>query len=253
VSAVRVLADPEAVPAPPPTDLAAQPSVPASSPSCGPGAAPEPARPPDAGLRRTVARRAAAAGLALTAAALLVVGVVAVIDLDPGAPSETRAPQPVAAAPVLPAAAPVRATVVDIPALKVHSDLVALGVDASGVLVPPDSPSVAGWFTGSAAPGDPGPSVIAGHVDSRAGPGIFFRLKDLEEGDLVSVGRSDGRTVTHRVTDVTVVPKDAFPTDQVYGPTPGPELRLITCGGEFDRSARRYLRNVVISAVLVDQ
>lgn len=155
-----------------------------------------------------------------------------------------------AAAPV--PVAPVLATVVDIPALKVHSDLVALGVDASGALVPPASPSVAGWFTGSASPGEPGPTVIAGHVDSRSGPGVFFRLGDLDPGDEVTVGRSDGAVARYRVTAVTVVAKNAFPTDQVYGPTPLPELRLITCGGEFDRSAGRYLRNVVVSAVLAD-
>jgi len=123
-------------------------------------------------------------------------------------------------------------------------------MDANGVLVPPDSYSVAGWFTGSAPPGDVGPTVIAGHVDSRAGPGVFYRLDDLRAGDVVTVGRSDGATARYRVTDVLVVAKTTFPTGRVYGPTPGPELRLITCGGEFDRSARRYLRNVVVSAVL---
>ena len=101
-------------------------------------------------------------------------------------------------------------------------------------------------------PGEVGPTVIAGHVDSYEGPGIFYRLDTLRPGDLVTVGRSDGVAIRYRVTDVVNVPKDAFPTRQVYGPTPGPKLRLITCGGEFDHSARRYLRNVVVSAVYAD-
>ena len=185
---------------------------------------------------------------------VLVAGV-AVATAAPRRPAAPVIAAPTApAAPVSPptrAAVPVRATVVDIPSLKVHSDLVALGVDAGGVLVPPDSPQVAGWFTGSATPGEPGPTVVAGHVDSYRGPGVFFRLKDLKPGDQVTIGRSDGGRARYRVTGVTVVPKNQFPTDQVYGPTPGAELRLITCGGEFDHSARHYLRNVVVSGVLV--
>lgn len=152
-----------------------------------------------------------------------------------------------------PAAALAVATTLDVPRLKIRrSALVDLGLDASGALVPPDSTAVAGWYTGSAVPGEIGPTVIAGHVDSYEGPGIFFRLDQLRKGDLVSVGRSDGVTVRFRVTDVVIVPKDAFPTQQVYGPSPGPELRLITCGGEFDHQARRYLRNVIVSAEYVD-
>lgn len=167
------------------------------------------------------------------------------------------APTPALFDPVAAAPAPVpvvaAATTLDVPRLGIHkSALVDLGVDAAGVLIPPASTAVAGWLTGSAVPGEVGPSVIAGHVDSYLGPGIFFRLDTLRPGDLVSVGRSDGVTVRFRVTDVVIVPKDQFPTDQVYGPTPGAELRLITCGGEFDHKARRYLRNVVVSAVYVD-
>ncbi|MBC8090459.1 MAG: class F sortase, partial [Pseudonocardia sp.] len=110
---------------------------------------------------------------------------------------------------------------------------------------------VAGWFSGSAAPGEPGPSVIAGHVDSRSGPGVFFSLGELDIGAEIEVRRSDGVVLRFRVAEVYAVGKDEFPTERVYGPVPGSELRLITCGGEFDRSARRYLNNVVVTAVLV--
>ncbi|HVH22830.1 MAG TPA: class F sortase [Pseudonocardia sp.] len=147
---------------------------------------------------------------------------------------------------------PLRATDLDIPKLGIRSTVLELGVDATGALQPPAEPDVVGWFSGAAAPGEQGPTVIAGHVDSRTGPGIFFDLKDLARGDLVEVGRSDGRTATYRVTGVQVVDKDRFPTQQVYGPTAGAELRLITCGGTFDRTTGHYLRNVVVSGMLVD-
>jgi sortase (surface protein transpeptidase) len=109
---------------------------------------------------------------------------------------------------------------------------------------------VAGGFVGSATPGDRGPTIVAGHVDSRAGPGVFFRLRTVTVGAHVGVTRSDGRIVDYQIVDVHTMDKNNFPTEEVYGPTPGPELRLITCGGEFDRRDRRYLDNVVVSAVM---
>ncbi|MBW8767444.1 MAG: class F sortase, partial [Geodermatophilales bacterium] len=90
--------------------------------------------------------------------------------------------------------------------------------------------------------------VLAGHVDSTAGPAVFFRLGELAAGDEVVVGRSDGTTVRFTVTRVARYPKAAFPTAEVYGPTPDAQLRLITCGGDFDRSRRSYADNVVVFA-----
>lgn len=154
--------------------------------------------------------------------------------------------------PVATAVAPLRATTVGITAIGVRSDLIELGIDGAGALEVPPTAAVAGWFTGGAVPGEPGPTVIAGHVDSRLGPGVFARLGELTVGAQVEVGRSDGTTVRYQVVDVLKVAKDAFPTDRVYGPTPGVELRLITCGGDFDRRSGHYVDNVVVSAVLVD-
>jgi LPXTG-site transpeptidase (sortase) family protein len=206
--------------------------------------------------RSRVSRVAAQIGLTVAVVAALVGSTTAAVTTRLPTPSEAT-PVPVLFDPVPAAAAPVPvvagATTLDVPRLGIdRSALVDLGVDASGVVIPPASTAVAGWLTGSAVPGEVGPSVIAGHVDSHLGPGIFFRLDTLRPGDMVSVGRSDGVTVRFRVTDVMIVPKNQFPTDEVYGPTPGSELRLITCGGEFDHKARRYLRNVVVSAVYVD-
>jgi Sortase domain len=146
------------------------------------------------------------------------------------------------------AATPTR---VRVPAIGVDSRLVRLGVDDDGALVPPEDFARAGWFTGGPAPGETGPAVIAGHVDSYQGPAVFFRLAELEEGDEVLVDRADGTAARFTVTAVDRYPKDEFPTDQVYGPTPRPELRLITCGGDFDPDARSYRDNVVVSAAIV--
>jgi hypothetical protein len=146
-------------------------------------------------------------------------------------------------------AAPVRPVLVTVPAIGVRSSLVPLRLDRAGALVPPADFGQAGWYVGGPTPGDPGPAVIAGHVDSRAGPAIFFRLRDLRPGDTILVGRSDGRTARFRVAEVQRYPKNAFPTQRVYGPTPDRALRMITCGGSFDYARRSYRDNIVVYAV----
>jgi Sortase domain len=146
----------------------------------------------------------------------------------------------------------VRPVAVSIPALSVAGPLEDLVADpATGELAAPNDPSRAGWYAAGVVPGDLGPAVIGGHVDSRSGPGVFFRLRSLRPGDLVDVTRSDGRTVRFSVIAVALYPKDEFPTEAVYGPTSAPELRLVTCGGAFDRSARSYDDNVVVDAALI--
>jgi sortase (surface protein transpeptidase) len=131
----------------------------------------------------------------------------------------------------------------------VQTSLIHLGLTASGTLQVPPSTAVAGWYTGSPRPGAVGSAVIAGHIDSRAGPGVFFRLSQLQPGDRVYVRRADGTLAVFRVTVVRQFPKDGFPTSAVYGPTPDPEVRLITCGGTFDPQLGSYLSNTVVYAV----
>ena len=141
---------------------------------------------------------------------------------------------------------------VSIPAIGVQSELITLGLNPDGTLaVPQPGPDYdkAAWFDGSPRPGEVGPAVIEGHVDSAAnGPSVFYRLGELAVGDRVDVTREDGTVGTFVVYEVRVVPKDAFPTIDVYGNTEGPELRLITCGGPFDSAARSYEDNVVVFA-----
>ncbi len=160
--------------------------------------------------------------------------------------------RPPAAAGSAAVAAAVRPVAVSIPALSVAGPLEDLVADpATGELAAPADPSRAGWYAAGVVPGDQGPAVIGGHVDSRRGPGVFFRLRTLHPGDLIDVTRSDGRTVRFSVIAVALYPKDRFPTEAVYGPTSGPELRLVTCGGTFDRSARSYDDNVVVDAAVI--
>ena len=138
-----------------------------------------------------------------------------------------------------------------IPAIDVRTRLIRLGLTAAGALRPPRSTAVAGWYTGSPPPGAAGSAVIAGHVDSYTGPGVFFRLRLLHRGDRIYVRQAGGRVAVFGVAAVRRYAKARFPTPVVYGATPTPQLRLITCGGTFDRARGSYLSNVVVYATMV--
>ena len=144
-------------------------------------------------------------------------------------------------------ALPVR---LQIPAIDVSTPLVKLGRLPDGSLEVPKDWDTAGWYDKGPRPGQPGPAVILGHVDSKTGPAVFYQLRALRPGDIVRVGLADGRILVFRVQRVQRYPKDEFPTEAVYFPTLNRELRLITCGGEFDYAARSYRDNIVVYATL---
>ncbi len=143
-----------------------------------------------------------------------------------------------------------RVAYVSIPALGLAAVVIDLHIGAEGQLEVPEDVSQAGWFTGGSLPGTNGPAVIVGHRDSYAGPGVFARLELLRPDDVIDVTLDSGVTVRHRVVRIDRVSKDEFPTEQVYGVTAGPELRLITCDGVFDRGAGSYKGNLVVHAVV---
>ena len=137
---------------------------------------------------------------------------------------------------------------IEIPKIGVSSPLIRLGKAANGTVEVPEPFDRAGWYAPGTRPGDPGSAVILGHVDSKTGPAVFYRLRELRRGDEVDVKRADGSTVRFVVQRSEQYPKKRFPTDQVYYPTLSPELRLVTCGGEFDRGWGHYLSNVIVFA-----
>jgi LPXTG-site transpeptidase (sortase) family protein len=251
--------------APPP------PPPPSSSPPPSPPAKPAGPAP------RLVARRPRVAGWAsavwgaharLLSAAMLSAGLLAVgagtvglavarTSSPPAArlaarPSPVAVPSgrtvvPVSLSAVQPTPKPIWLT---IPAIGVKAPIINLGLNRNGTLQVPSTATVAGWYTGSPRPGATGSAVIAGHVDSRTGPGIFFWLKKMRPGERIYVRRADGTLAVFTVTAVRIFTKSNFPTAMVYGPVPDAELRLITCGGTFDYARGSYLSNVVVYARL---
>jgi len=146
------------------------------------------------------------------------------------------------------ASEPVEPLRVRIPGIEVDAPITDLGLNDDGTLEVPSDFDDTGWYTGRSVPGELGPSVVVGHVDSTRGPAVFFRLRDLVVGDRIQIDRSDGLVAWFEVTDTVLVDKDEFPTEQVYAATDEPTLRLITCGGSFDRTERSYRGNVIVYA-----
>ncbi|GAA1865383.1 class F sortase [Brevibacterium marinum] len=149
------------------------------------------------------------------------------------------------------ASTPTRLT---IPAIDVDTSIMELGLaDGDELEVPPlgkDAP--AGWYERSPTPGEVGPSLIVGHVDSaHDGPAVFYELGDLQPGDTINATRDDGSTAIFSVDDVTDYGKDDFPEYKVYGNTDDPEIRLITCGGDFNEQTGHYEDNIVVTGHLV--
>ncbi|MEU8269372.1 class F sortase [Sphaerisporangium sp. NPDC049002] len=210
-------------------------------------------------VRRVGGRHA----LGLTAAAAILTGAVLVMlpPEDPPAPppvsAQVGAPsppgpyrsRPVSADPVLVRSEPRR---LDIPKIGVHVSLGRLGLKPDGtVRIPPvEHPEWAGWYEKGASPGERGAAVILGHVDGGGRKGVFFDLGRMRAGDAVSVTRTDGSVARFVVESVELVPKNKFPSRRVYGPLGHAGLRLVTCGGTFNRQTGHYTGNVIVYAYL---
>ncbi|MER6947981.1 class F sortase [Nonomuraea sp. NPDC000554] len=170
----------------------------------------------------------------------------------------TRAPAkgvPLLDVPLTKVAAPMRAarpTAVYIPSIGVSAPLMELGLDAKGAIQNPpfDPPNLAGWYRYGAVPGQRGAAVITGHLDTRNGPAVFAGLKNVKRGDQVQVLRADRSVAVFVVDRIEHSPKRSFPAAKVYGDLAYPGLRLVTCGGAFDRQAHSYKDNTIVFAHL---
>ncbi|MEW2292962.1 class F sortase [Streptomyces sp. NPDC006743] len=164
-----------------------------------------------------------------------------------GTPQATPSTEPDDGA--LPRSAPTR---ISIPAISVDAPFTKLSLDSTGHLTPPpaDDTNLVGWFQGGASPGERGTSVVVGHVDTTTGPAVFVGLDALKAGEHVEITREDGIVARFQIDAVDTFSKADFPDDEVYADTPTPELRLITCGGTFNRTSKDYESNVVVFAHL---
>jgi sortase (surface protein transpeptidase) len=181
---------------------------------------------------------------AVVAAAVAILLAIQVDRTEPGHSTATTAPDPTTTTKPAEFGAPVRVT---IPAIGVDAALVPVGLKDDGAMQTPDFGSAA-WYDRGPKPGQPGPAVVLAHVDSKAhGPDVFFRLRELKRGDQVTVHYAD-RDSTFAVTGSEQTAKTGLPGARIWNDAKTPVLRLITCGGAFDRKAGSYLDNVIVYA-----
>ncbi|WP_246102560.1 class F sortase [Streptomyces piniterrae] len=168
-------------------------------------------------------------------------------------PKVASATPKAAARPVGPALPPSVPKRLIIPELAIDAPFAPLSIGPSGQLnaPPAGNNNLVGWYRDGVSPGERGSSIIAGHVDTKTGPGVFLQLSTLGPGSMLDVAREDGSTATFKVDSVETFSKADFPNDRVYADTPSAQLRLITCGGAYDHKARDYVDNVVVFAHLV--
>ncbi|MEV6165270.1 class F sortase [Streptomyces sp. NPDC052052] len=164
-------------------------------------------------------------------------------------PSQSPSPSPSAVGPTMPRSVPTR---LQIPSLAVNAPFTPLSLGPTGQLnaPPPNDKNLVGWFKGGATPGELGTAIVAGHVDTTTGPAVFLQLRFLKPGSTVDITRADGSVATFRVDSVETFKKSEFPDKRVYADTSSAQLRLITCGGPYNRAVKEYEDNVVAFAHL---
>ncbi|MFE6271266.1 class F sortase [Streptomyces goshikiensis] len=146
---------------------------------------------------------------------------------------------------------------VDVPSIGIQAPVVSRGLDKDGAIDPPpyDRPGTVGWWGGGAQPGTAGTALLVGHVDTASKPAVFYGLSSAKPGDSVRVVRADGTVAEFTVEDVQVYERAGFDPHKAYGPRVAgrAELRLVTCGGTYDKAAKQYSANVVVSAYLTGE
>jgi hypothetical protein len=91
--------------------------------------------------------------------------------------------------------------------------------------------------------------VLVGHVDSRTGPAVFYRLTAVRPGEEIEVIGANGFPSHFRTLRVTVVNKAYFPSRAVFAPTPNATIRLVTCTGPFDQRSGHYIDSLIVWGV----
>ena len=144
-------------------------------------------------------------------------------------------------------ASPAGPMVIAIPRIGVEATIVGVGLQADGAMQVPE-PDQVGWYKLGPRPGAPGPAVLVGHLDSRTGPAVFYRLGQLRSGDEILVGQRGGTSSRFVVGRLERLPKTALPTRRIWTNARRPLLRLVSCGGPFDRATGHYRDNVIVYA-----
>jgi sortase (surface protein transpeptidase) len=142
-------------------------------------------------------------------------------------------------------------THISVPSVGIDASVTSVGKDASGgIQMPPLFAWTTGWYNLSPTPGEKGPAIIVGHVDTYKGVSVFWNLRNIQPGAIIQINRQDGKVAKFKVDSLKQFPQNAFPTKEVYGNINYSGIRLITCGGAFDKGSGQYTQNTVVYASL---
>jgi hypothetical protein len=140
-----------------------------------------------------------------------------------------------------------------VPSIGVDAPFEApLGVDKNYEIEVPESYDTLGWYKYGPTPGEIGPAVVLGHVDSYQGPAVLYKLGQVKVGELIEIDREDGSTAVFKVEALERHEQSGFPTEKVYSDLEYPGLRLITCTGTYDKGIQRYSHNLIVFARLLE-
>ncbi|MER6841012.1 class F sortase [Streptomyces platensis] len=222
--------------------------------------APQSPQPNSNPSRTASASRPIGRGLLWSAGAFLLGSLLVYNSVDTSADPKPQSHSAVAANPhssaspavpdlALPRSAPKR---VSIPQIAVDAPFTQLTIGPTGQLNAPPAgdKNLVGWYKDGAAPGERGSAIIAGHVDTKTGPAVFLQLESLKPGATINITREDGIIASFKVDSVETFNKARFPNERVYSDAPTAQLRVITCGGAYDRKVKDYVDNVVVFAHL---
>ncbi len=153
----------------------------------------------------------------------------------------------------VPASAPVNPLKITIPSINVEAEIHPYGMDDTGRMAVPEDPEEVGWYKYGVTPGSAGNAVLAGHVDSKVGPAVFFYLKDLKTGDKIHITNANGEELVFEVKDSQKYSPEDAPMNEIFGPSETKSLNLITCTGYFDRSVGHYEERLVVFTELISE
>lgn len=140
--------------------------------------------------------------------------------------------------------------------IGVSADVVSLGVDKDGYLETPKNWNEVGWYSKGAKPSEKGNFLINAHYDDSSGkPAIFYRLKNLNVGDKVSVLDSYGRTFDYKVSNIYYVDIADPERTKVFEPfkDDASVMTMITCGGVWSEKDGTYNERLVVNAELIQE
>ncbi len=133
-----------------------------------------------------------------------------------------------------------------IPAIDLHANVEFVEVLDNGQMGVPNRSDAVGYLPNGTLPGAAGNAVMDGHYDSRNGPAVFYRLKQLKTGDIIVVKNERGEAIEFAVQSVRTYGKSAAPIAMIFGPSAEPRLNLITCAGKFSRKLKEHQERLVV-------